>query len=327
MSAATVRVGLLAALGLCAAGAIVATLAAAQPLPLGQWALYVLEQQRAFHRALTQDLKTLAAEGGWAAGWGLASASFLYGVFHAAGPGHGKAVLSAYLLTHRQNVARGVWLAVAAAACQGLTAAALVYGVILAAGLLPSESAAAMAWSERLSYLLILAVGLLLTARAGRRIARRLARPGAAAGGHSGHHGHDHHDHDHCGHAHGPSAEEIARAGGARAMAGLILSIGLRPCSGAVLVLAFASAMSLDWAGLGAVAAMSLGTALATASLAILAVTARQWAASLAAAQSRGYGLAAELAPLAGGLIVLALGASLLLGSFATAARHPLGLS
>ena len=65
---------------------------------------------------------------------------FLYGVLHAAGPGHGKAVLTTYLLTHRQQLQRGIVMGISAAMLQGISAVVLVYGLIGLAGWLPRET-------------------------------------------------------------------------------------------------------------------------------------------------------------------------------------------
>src|SRR3546814_17017952 len=88
---------------------------------------------------------------------------------------------------------------------------------------------------------------------------------------------------------------QIAGATTIRTTLGLILSIGLRPCSGAVLVLAFAQAIGLEWAGVAAIAAMSTGTALAVASLAFLAVNARRWAAKAVGEERSRYRVGAEI--------------------------------
>lgn len=288
---------------------------------------WIIEQQRAFHNELTQGLRSLQEGGGLAAGLGLVLASFLYGVFHAAGPGHGKAVLSAYLLTHPERLARGLWLSAAAAFCQGLTAILLVHGLVGLACWLPREATGAVAWSERLSYLLVLLLGAMLALRALRALLatfRARHEAGAARARHGHHH---HHEGCGCGHAHTPSAEQIAGTTGLRASTALVLSIGLRPCSGAVLVLVFARVTDLAWAGIAAVAAMSAGTALAVAGLALLAVNARHWAAVLAGGRQGGIGLraASALAALGGGVAIMAIGLSLVTASF-VAPAHPLGL-
>jgi len=302
--------------------------AARQPGPsaFGRFTGWILDQQRAFHRELTQGLRSLGADGGLRAGLGLILASFLYGVFHAAGPGHGKAVIATYLLTHRERVARGVWLSAVAAFCQGLTAIALVYGLIGFAGWLPSETSAAVAWSERASYALVFLLGAFLAVRAAKRLASALA--GRTAAPFSPRVPDDPQDHHHghalsCGdHAHVPSVEQIESATDGRTALGLILSIGLRPCSGAILVLLLARIMGLDGVGVAAVAAMSTGTALAVAILALLAVSARQWAASIGGKRRNHYRMAADAVALAGGILVMAIGITLITASFAP--PHPL---
>ena len=143
-----------------------------------------------------------------------------------------------------------------------------------------------------------------------------------------GHHhdsGHQHEGNYYCGHAHAPSAAQVEDAKGFHTALGLILSIGLRPCSGAVLVLVFASIFGISWAGIAAVAAMSFGTAIAVASLALLAVNARRWASSIASAGPSWHGPIADIIAFVGSAIVVAIGLSLVFASFAPS--HPLGLA
>ncbi|MGH6619378.1 MAG: nickel/cobalt transporter, partial [Alphaproteobacteria bacterium] len=109
-----------------------------------------------------------------------------------------------------------------------------------------------------------------------------------------------------------------------KAMAAVVLSVGIRPCSGAVLVLAVANLFAIPWAGVAAVFAMSLGTALAVATLALLVLSAKQVAATLIAADNHGVAIAGKIVALAGGAVILALGATLFAGSFGPA--HPLGM-
>lgn len=282
---------------------------------------WILTEQRQFHRALAAQLHALAGSGSLAAGWGLIGVSFLYGLFHAAGPGHGKAVIATYLLTQACHLRRGLALAAGGALLQGLTAILLVSGLDLLAAGLPGGSALAVSWSERASFALLAGLGLLFAGRAGRALwAGRRACPDPD------HHHHDHHHHDHhdhgpgCGCVPAPGPEQIARAESWRGVAGVLLSIGLRPCSGAVLVLALANLLGLGWAGIAAVAAMSCGTALAVAVLAVASVQARGWVARWSGGDGTGR-LGPAVALVGGGGLFL-LGASLLLASFGPA--HPL---
>ncbi len=304
--------------------------AAADPGLWDRALAWIFTEQRAWHRDLVAQLRALAEApaGKSTAGWALIGASFLYGLFHAAGPGHGKIVLTSYLLTQGQQVRRGILLAAASAFCQGAVAIVLILGVVHLAGLLPRDTRLAVDWTGRASFALLIALGLWLALRALRDGARLVAPasvaigPDGAADGHAHGHGHDHA----CGHAHGPTAAQLSNAESWRGALAVILSIGLRPCSGAVLVLVLAQALELPLAGLAAVLAMSTGTAIAVAALALLTVHARDWAARLAGGGSAGRraAFAGATVRLAGGLVILALGGSLLAASFAPA--HPLGM-
>lgn len=298
-------------------------LAAAGTLEPSAWSRivsWIMTQQRTFHEELVIALKALSASGGMTAAWSLVLGSFLYGIFHAAGPGHGKIVLTTYLLTHPHRVGRGVGIAAAAALCQGIVAILLVYGLIYIAGWIPRETSSAVAWSERLSYLLVAGIGALLVLRTARQLFSRYMTQ-KHTGDHSAH---DHHHDDCCGHAHMPSGEQIEKINSLRSAIGVILAIGLRPCTGAVLVLVLAKAMGLPLAGIGAVIAMSFGTGMAVALLAFLAVAARQKAAKATDGNSPFWQIFTNSAALAGGGLLLAVGISLLSASFYS--RHPLGL-
>jgi nickel/cobalt exporter len=136
-------------------------------------------------------------------------------------------------------------------------------------------------------------------------------------------HAHDHdHDHDHghddhasaWGHAHAPEPDELAGPGGWRRGLSAIVAVGLRPCSGAILVLVFALAQGLFWAGVAATFVMGLGTAITVAAIATIAVGARAWAKRFADTRS-GYGtLAMRGIEVAAAVVIIAFGTLLLTG-------------
>lgn len=273
------------------------------------------------HRALAQALRDLKGKDD--IGWGLVLVSFLYGVLHAAGPGHGKAVLTTYLLTHRHRLNRGIAMGTLAALLQGLTALLLVYGLTGLAGWLPRETGWAALWASRVSFFLLLVVGLYVLVRATATLAEGLRQwRGDARDPRRDHAGHTHGDG--CGCRHLPSVVEIDTAGSRGAAVGIVLAIGLRPCSGAVLVLILAAAMGLIWHGALAVLAMSLGTAITIVALAILATRAREWASRIVKHQSPLWALAGGGVGALGGTLLVLLGLSLLSASFA--ARQTMGL-
>ncbi|EPY02390.1 nickel/cobalt transporter [Magnetospirillum fulvum] len=296
-----------------------AWVAQAAPTP-GVWdtvIAWILEQQRLFHRDLAQHLRALEAEGSAAVGFTLIGVSFLYGVFHAAGPGHGKAVIATYLLTHESNLKRGILLAAASSLVQGLVAIVLVTGLVSLANGLEHDTNTAIRWSERLSFALLAGMGGLFAGRAAYDLVSRLRPAPLQAIGHRHIHGPG------CGCAHGPTPRQIEGAHGLKSTLGVLLSVGLRPCSGAVLVLALANVLELTGAGIAAVAAMSVGTAITVASLAVMTVKARQWTVTLLGGRSRRRWIGPAVT-LIGGLVILLLGLSLLIASFGP--QHPLRL-
>ena len=132
---------------------------------------------------------------------------------------------------------------------------------------------------------------------------------------------HDHAHDDHAsawGHAHAPEPEELAGPGGWRRGLSAIVAVGLRPCSGAILVLVFALAQGLFWAGVVATFIMGLGTAITVAVIATIAVGAKAWAGRFASTRS-GYGmLVMRGIEVAAALLIVAFGALLLTGYMAS---------
>ena len=89
--------------------------------PLMQWTNV---HQQMFYRALPGALKAMREEG-WPLG-PLIGLSFAYGVFHAAGPGHGKAVISSYMIANETALKRGMVISFLSALLQGVAAILLV---------------------------------------------------------------------------------------------------------------------------------------------------------------------------------------------------------
>ena len=92
----------------------------------------------------------------------------------------------------------------------------------------------------------------------------------------------------------------------------------MRPCSGAILVLVFALAQGIFWAGVAATFVMGLGTAITVAAIATLTVTATAFAARLAATRT-GYGsLALRAIEVGAAALILLFGVALLAGYMAS---------
>ncbi|SMQ71044.1 ABC-type nickel/cobalt efflux system, permease component RcnA [Devosia lucknowensis] len=275
---------------------------------------WLQNQQRDFYAALTASLDALRTD--WTAFWVLGGLSFLYGVFHAAGPGHGKVVISSYVLANESQLRRGIVLSGLSALLQALVAIGFV---LVLAGILNLTSTAlgeAAHWVGVVSYGLVALLGLWL-------VVRKVFGLGHSHGHHA-HHDHDHdhhhdgdhhhdhhHDHDHMHHAIGPG--DIR--GSWREQLGVVLAVGLRPCSGALVVLVFALSQGLLAAGVVSVLLMSLGTAITVASLATLAVMAKGLAGRIGGADSALAGHIVWWAELIGALAVLGFGVLLLVAS------------
>jgi len=121
---------------------------------------------------------------------------------------------------------------------------------------------------------------------------------------------HDHVHDDHCGHAHGPSLDEVSKLTGRRDTAALIAGIAVRPCSGALFLLILTWQLGIGLAGIAGTFAMGLGTALVTIGVALQAVWAREGALA-----SLPMGRVARVLPLfemAAGALVAAIALSLL---------------
>lgn len=294
----------------------------------------LLSWQRDLHRALTVTITELSQTPSAATWMMLIGVSFGYGVFHAAGPGHGKAVLATYLASHGGAMRRALGLSFAASMLQGVTAIALVVVLVHALGWVTRQAMGSVTVVEQASFLLVALLGVWLCVRALKQLYAAYRLPSAQAHNHSPthqfHHRHEHtHQHDHhqhdascgCGNAH-----HIAPANALdwRTAIMTVVSIGMRPCSGAVLMLGAASLLGQFMLGIAAVVAMSLGTGLTVSALALATVFARDWAKRRLVSQrqrQRGHKIAAWLA-LTGGVVIVALGVSLSL----TGAAQPSGM-
>ncbi len=306
---------------------------------LGAW---LLGMESHFYLQLTHAVR-LTKESA-AGALGLVGLSFAYGVFHAAGPGHGKAVLTSYMVSNEVALRRGLVIALLAALLQGLVAT----GVVCIAALVfdataPTMTAASQA-IELASYIGIVALGLTLVWRKGRALVSSLPRrqpspPSelalsgfafAPAGAtlrtsalaaswparsrfvaDDGTATHVHTAGCDCGHMPDPALLSDPRFDW-RAAVIAIVTAGARPCSGAILVLVFAMAQGILSAGIMATFAMSLGTAITTGALATLAVLAKDTAQRVAGAGSPRAALIGRALELAAALAVLVLGMALL---------------
>lgn len=294
---------------LIAALAVLAWLAAGGGDVLARWAA---EGTARFQDRLAQALRALHA-GEPGALLALLGIAFLYGLLHAAGPGHGKVLMAGYGAARRVPVARLAGLALAASLAQAAVAVVLVHGGLWIAGWTRDRLTAIEAdVLAPLSLAMIAGLGFWLVWRGLRGLRRHLrpppdpacahpapafalalpqgsvsalalapaAAPSAVC--------------PDCGHRHGPTAAEAAAVRSPREALALVAGIAVRPCTGALILLLLTARLDLHLAGIAGAFAMGLGTAAVTAGVAAAAALAREGA----LAQADRHGWIAQAAPI-----------------------------
>lgn len=300
--------------------------------------LWARERQQAFYGQMSGTLRRMKTDDAPLAAWTLMLLSFGYGVFHAAGPGHGKAVISAWLLATESQLRRGVLIAFMSAIIQALTAITVVsvlFLVVASAGAAARDVAVVL---ESASYALIALLGLYLVFTALRALLPAPSAMPALAGGHAAQplrleglesfqpfvapaaptaagQVHVHGPDCGCGHAHLPGAAEVSGEVSTAKALSLAFAVGIRPCTGALLVLVFANGLGLYWAGVASTFAMAAGTFITVSAIAAGAVYARHLAARLASRDGRWLAWLSVALRFGGGAAIALLGTILFLGS------------
>jgi len=315
--------------------------------PFASLLFWIQQQQQEFYRSLTDVLKQIRSGSG--GGWLLVAISFTYGILHAAGPGHGKAVISSYMLANEVQLRRGVALSFASSMLQATVAIVAIGLLVTVLRGLGIRQAGFTFWLEVTSYAGVTLLGLWLLWRklASRRRSHQVvhihSHALAHAHGHShvhalaqtdfvestdNHHGHshhasgkhhDHHDHAHgicseCGHSHMPDPELLEGRFGLREAIAAIFAVGLRPCTGALIVLTFAFLNGLYWAGILSAFAMAVGTGITVSAFAIAAVGGKNIALKLSGASEASANVLWWI-EVAGAAFILLLGLTLLSAS------------
>lgn len=356
----------------------------------------LLQTQQQLHQRLGKAVRDFKSRDPLGAAMALILLSFGYGVFHAAGPGHGKAIISSYVLANERTVRRGIFLSFLAAGIQGLSALVLVGIMVLVLNSTGMAIKSTEAWIETLSWALVALIGIWLLYGQGKLIwlSRRqtAAAPSVAAtpvarGAHDDHHahdascGHDHghcrghghgashdHAHDHasairlatkpkltgasavtlapaaaqehahihhrhaptdhahhahshthdgacCDHAHMPSPDQLGGDLSWRKALAIAFSVGIRPCTGAILVLILAISQGMWWVGVLSTFAMAVGTAITVSVLAALAVGSREMATRFAGRESRWGWRIERTAGVLGGMLVFVMGTAFFFAS------------
>ncbi|KZX85021.1 hypothetical protein A3715_17425 [Oleiphilus sp. HI0009] len=325
-----------------------------------EFVLHSVTWQKYFHSLLTEHITAVATNAS-SYGMMLVIVSFAYGIFHAIGPGHGKAVIVTYLGTNKDNIRSGIFISFTAALMQALVAIVLVS---LLSQILELKFSEVTQYGEKVSlvgYVLVMMLGLVLVLTGLRRIMKtkplgswsfgrlfseterhsdehevshndldhsHTHHHDHSHGHHSHEHSHNHHSHDHgsscgCNHAYVPETKQTPWQTFL-----LILSMGFRPCSGAILVLIYAHLVGVYGYGVTATLMMGLGTGLSVSILAIIAVYARGWIERFIGesglAETHSHSRFAHYVRIFGGIVLAVLGWELYQAATVVQAAHPL---
>lgn len=308
--------------------------------------------------------------------WSLVLISFLYGIFHAAGPGHGKAVIATYITTQNARLKSGVILAFFMAQAQAISAIFLVYVVL---SLVDRVSKTLNKSIENMYFasaviLIILALWLIFSSLKNFRnyFKAKLAKRHSLFA--DSHNSEQEHKHSHeCEHGHGHSHEhekehshqcqhshsiEQEKGNGACAHEDkhehehshqhlhdeqncscahsidledekwkksnfwqqflIVASVGLRPCTGAIMILAFSKALNIWLTGIIATFVMAFGVGITMVSLAIISVYFRDFASKMLKSNTSVLQLATSILKILGGLLILLFAALLFTDTSAT---------
>ena len=259
---------------------------------------WAIGEQRTFQNVMAGALRGIQA-GDPQAVWTLCSATAAYGFFHALGPGHGKVLIGGAALASSATLKRLSILTFLSGLAQAATAILLVGGLYFILQIGSADLAdLTETWLAPASYAAIAAIGAVLIFR-GARSWHKISQAKQAT-------------HGCCGHAHGPSVNDVATLTSTRDAVALIASIAIRPCTGALFVLVISARFDAFAVGCLAVVTMGLGTAAFNLTVVTSSVAARR----LAGLGARGlYGVQAISATLhlTGGVLIIAISIGMLL--------------
>lgn len=264
---------------------------AAQPSFLRRAGVAVVMLQSRINRMINAQLMDIkSGDKPWAL-WGGLLIGFLYGVFHALGPGHGKSVIVGYFLGREAHPLRGIAMAswISLSHVIGAIVIVTVVHFILAQSLASPVDEVDGLRVFSYAAILLIGLGMLWSALRGR--------------GHA--HAHDHaHDHDHGAHcAHMP---------GARKEQGLLgFAAGFIPCSGAILILVFALTNGIVLSGIAMTLAIAVGMAITLSVMGVSSILVRRQI----VVRLPESAIASRAFSLAGPILVTAIGAVLLCGA------------
>lgn len=283
-----------------------------------QWAR---DEQQSFYGTMNGALRAVKTDGSYLAAWTLLALGFGYGVFHAAGPGHGKVIISSWLLATENDLKRGLLVAFMSSLFQALTAIIVVSVLLLLVASVGAVVRDVTGYLESASFAMISLLGFYMVWLA---LPRWVPRPKLATTAPSNfkfeivnqHIDHGHVHDENCGHTHAPEPQDLRGEDWSWTKAlSLSFAIGLRPCTGAILVLLTANAMGLYLVGILSTLAMGFGVFLTVGAIAAITVYGKAFALRLTRGDSNRLRLVVRALRVFGGAVLAFMGAIMFLGS------------
>jgi len=241
----------------------------------------IAAMQRTLNRTISREMRQISETGSPRALLVVTGVAFVYGVLHAAGPGHGKLVVSSFFLARRARIGAGIAAGTAISFLQALTSIVLVCALGAVLGQQGFDVLGRSVWIEAASYALIVAIGLVMAFTAFR-----------------GHH----HDHGH---------------GAGRAGLGMIVAAGITPCASALITMLFALTNGVLLVGVAATLVMAVGMSITTSLVGVLTILGRRTVMIALPGGARLRDRVSMGLSVAGGVVIAAVGALLLAGAWA----------
>lgn len=284
------------------------------PLTDRVWA-WMLAKQAQYKQSMSAAVRDLRTGASLYPALVICALALAYGIIHAAGPGHGKAVISSYVLANERTLRRGIMLSFLSALFQALSAITFVGVLALVLKATSMTIRSTEAWAETLSWAFVALVGAWLLYRQVRLIWSGTPTAATPATTHAGHHRHDHGPNCSCGHSHAPDPQKLDGEMSISKAFAVAFAVGIRPCTGALTLLFLALTQGVLWVGILGTFAMALGTAIMVSLLACMAIGSRELASRFAGENSPWSWRLERAAGLTGSSLILLMGTVFFIGS------------
>jgi ABC-type nickel/cobalt efflux system permease component RcnA len=246
----------------------------------------ILAVQRVLRQKMTNYARQIQEKPLGTATWQLMIFALVYGMFHALGPGHGKAIVCSYFLSKRGRMHQALVFGNMISTIHILSAVIIVLGLFWLVG---SANIAAFhgvgGRLELISYALITCIGLFLLART---LYEWWKTP--------------------------KEGEGTCSRAKIKDIFSLALASGLLPCPGAALILLFTLSLGVFWAGLLAMIPLALGMGLTASFLGMFTIGSTGLVLHVSRKSRRAFVLVHRTLSCLGALFIIFLGASLYFG-------------